>query len=386
MKKKTLEASQNKSAFICVNEGIRNRKKTVVILGVERGGTSMVAGMVRALGVDLGERAGRNHEDPKLLTDDLNRLKARIEEYNSRKLVWGFKIPKATLMLDFFDAHLRNPHYILVFRNIEAIVDSWCNRGADDPIASAMHALKYYGAALDFFARKKRPLAFVSYERGCDNPQELALAIANFLDLTYDEKVLERASSMVSGKGGGYLDLPEYYFHMEELALDASLQLYAKRVECKQRNVNSMAEINEKRPRDLIILEPKGKKFPETFLLEFVLNSKDSNFFPERGLRVYLDFTGEFFPGHAYRPVIHQGRNILRVTTNGNVRRIALGPFKTGYVFNISDVDVFEENSVIEKAGSFVISARQRASKGWVFRALSEIKRTLRLIHQPRQD
>ena len=40
------------------------------MLGVERGGTSMVAGVVRAMGINLGDHAGRNHEDPNFLKDD----------------------------------------------------------------------------------------------------------------------------------------------------------------------------------------------------------------------------------------------------------------------------------------------------------------------------
>ena len=44
--------------------------KTVVVLGVERGGTSMAAGIIRALGVDMGQRAGLNHEDPRFITEE----------------------------------------------------------------------------------------------------------------------------------------------------------------------------------------------------------------------------------------------------------------------------------------------------------------------------
>jgi len=111
-------ATKEKNITLDLN---RKRKipsqRTVVVLGVERGGTSMAAGVIRGLGVDLGARAGLNHEDPLFLTEEQPRLANRIKMRNKETDVWGFKVPKASLMLDFYEKHLRNPYYVIVYRN-----------------------------------------------------------------------------------------------------------------------------------------------------------------------------------------------------------------------------------------------------------------------------
>ena len=52
-------------------------KRTYIVSVIERGGTSMVAGICRALGVDLGDHAGLNHEDPAFLRDDIDLLEKK---------------------------------------------------------------------------------------------------------------------------------------------------------------------------------------------------------------------------------------------------------------------------------------------------------------------
>ena len=87
-------------------------KRTFVVAGVERGGTSMVAGVCRALGVNFGDKAGLNHEDPAFLKENTSQLKQAIKLRNEKCDVWGFKAPKASLYLDFFEKNLRHPFYI----------------------------------------------------------------------------------------------------------------------------------------------------------------------------------------------------------------------------------------------------------------------------------
>lgn len=340
---KALEATKHKKAIVTVVPVNKEEKRTIVVLGVERGGTSMVAGMIRALGVDLGERAGRNHEDPKFLTDDQDKLLEQIKVNNAAKDVWGFKIPKASMMLDFYDKHLRNPHYVLVFRNVEATVDSWCSRGANDPMDSALHAMKYYDTALNYLKGKKRPLVFASYERACDNPEGFAESLAEFVGVPQDEALIKKAASIVTGEGGGYLDLPEYYFHMEAL-------------ECKEWPSDSLniqvqadsekhVELSSKKVGDRVVIEPEKDFFPKDFYLGFELLSKGNDLISEQGLRIYMDFTGGFFPGHAFRPPLRQGKNLIKISTHGNVKRIALGSLRPGYTFGFEQLSIFAVES-----------------------------------------
>ncbi len=337
---KALEGTPNKRAIVQVSPSSRGKDKTIVVLGVERGGTSMVAGMIRALGVDMGERAGRNHEDPSFLTDDKQKLVERIKQNNESKSIWGFKVPKASLMLEFYGRHLRNPHYVLVFRNIEATVDSWCSRGANDPMSSALHAIHYYDQALKFLKENRSPLIFANYERACADPKEFARLLAEFIGVQADEVDIERAASIVTGEGGGYIDLPEYYFHVD--AINSAKWPSEMLMVSFDNNSERMFPRSDKMVNDRIIICPDGKYFPKEFYVGLNLETDDREFEYENGLRIYMDFTGKFFPGHAFRPEIHPGKNLFKISNNGNVRRIALGPLRNGYVFGVSELRCYK--------------------------------------------
>ena len=140
---KTLEKTPTKNLAIFVNPSNALRERTFVVLGVQRGGTSMVAGALRALGVDMG-RAGLNHEDRRFLHASEATLSKVIAERNFELPVWGFKAPETTLQLDFLETALRNPHFICVTRNILAVVDSFMMRGAKNPGLAMLRVLKYY--------------------------------------------------------------------------------------------------------------------------------------------------------------------------------------------------------------------------------------------------
>jgi hypothetical protein len=371
-KPKPLEVTSDKQALIVVRPANKQAEKTYVILGVERGGTSMVAGMIRALGIDLGERSGRNHEDPRFLAEDQDVLKKRIAENNAVRDIWGFKMPKASLMLDFYLQNLRNPHFILVFRNIASVVDSWQTRGGSDPLQTSAHALNYYSTAVDTLSSSGCPLLFANYERGCDQPEDFARSLAEFLDVKEGQSAISKAAAVVTGEGGGYVDLPEFYFHIEALKID---KLAAESVavifpgDAEQKMVYGPKKVG-----DRVILESAGGKFPKNFLLVFTLQASGS-FLAEQGLRVYINFTGDFFPGHAFRPPLTEGLNVLRISTHGNVNQIALGSLNQDAVFGLSDVHCLQDVGNIEAE---ILSVKAVPQRGPFERKLRTIARRVR--------
>lgn len=322
----------------------RDGSKTIVVLGVERGGTSMVAGVIRALGVNMGERAGRNHENAAFLSDDQEKLRNQIKKHNEENDVWGFKVPKASLMVDFYAKNLRNPHFVLVFRNIGSVVDSWCSRGANDPIETAKHSLKYYSAALDSLNNTGFPLMYVNYERACEQKNDFINSIAGFIGIDPDEEIKEKAVSVITGEGGGYLDLPEFYFNISALEPSAGLN---EELMLASIDENEFEKNLARKPGERLVFSPQEEFLPDEFYVSLNLDG-EQQFFEENGLRVYLDFKEKLFPGHAFRPEIHKGKNVIRILTNGNARRIAFGGLRKDAVFSVSDV-IFYRQSDTEK-------------------------------------
>ncbi|MFW5450519.1 MAG: hypothetical protein ACKE9I_02870 [Methylophagaceae bacterium] len=342
---KPLEGTKNKNSIVTVVPAKESEVKTIVVLGVERGGTSMVAGMIRALGIDLGERTGRNHEDPRFLTDDQDKLIEQIQANNLSKNIWGFKVPKASLMLDFYEQHLVNPHYIIVFRNIAATIDSWNTRGGSShSMQTAEHIMNYYHQALTALHGSKSPLIFANYERACIQPEDFAKELATFMGIEHDEVILQKAASIVTGDGGGYIDLPEYYFHIESLNLDnrPKEELAFKYVNGSDTHLQQGKKI----VGDQVVIEVEDEFFPEEFLLGFELHTTDNMIILEQAIRIYMNFSGVFFPGHAFRPPIRNGWNIMKISTNGNVKQIALGGLSPGLNYGISKLMCYSTNNL----------------------------------------
>jgi len=324
----------NKSSSYVLNKPRRSEAmKTVVVLGVERGGTSMVAGIIRALGIDMGKKVGLNHEDPQFLAEDTKVLANRIRARNRESSVWGFKVPKSANFLAFYEEHLRKPYYVVVHRNALAIADSWVQRGAGNPLDVIEHTIRYHTQILDHCRQTKRPVLMLNYERCVASDEgklEAVQTIANFLDVELTEDLKERAEAMITGDGKGYVNLPEHFF----LVTPAAARPERKTIEI----VNLTPDLSDAAGWiDYDSLKKKqihrlasGENLPRRFWMELDVDGSANFDFAAEPLRIYFDFTGQLFPAHCARPKVKPGKNIFLVETSGNASAFAFGPLEPG--------------------------------------------------------
>ena len=315
------------------------RKRTVVVLGVERGGTSMAAGVVRALGINMGQRAGLNHEDPLFLTDETERLKNRIKMRNNQEDVWGFKVPKASMMLDFYEKHLRNPFYVVVYRNPVAIVDSWLQRGAENnPLGVMDRILAYQNAIFEMMKRTRAPILMLNYERALQNDSTRAQAVADvaeFVGIDLTDDLLARAMGMMTGDGRGYVNLPEHFF----AAAPASNSLAGPELAFTRADKSTDSDgwtLHEKIAPRVIYTPADGGMLPKAFLLDVDFDDEGRLDLSGNPLRIYFNFIGEYFPGHCVRPAVNVGTCRYLVETSGQAKSIAFGPMEPGVRFKIA--------------------------------------------------
>jgi len=336
---KPLLATQEKRCCLTLNPPRKTEKqKTVMVLGVERGGTSMAAGVLRALGVNMGDRAGLNHEDPKFLVDDVEKLSARIAGRNKRSDVWGFKVPKLVHRLSFFEKNLRNPYYIIVFRNLLAIADSWQQRGAGDSIDVMERAFKYYDLIMDHCRRTNRPVLMLNYERAVGSEagkEETARELAAFLGVELTEQSLARAVGMITGDGQGYLNLPEHFFAVTatmEMPERRPLELVLQTPELIGRNGWIDFDAPQKK---LVFIRPDKQPLPPAFWLRVNLDVSRGVDLSTCPVRFYFDFIGALFPGHCARPPVQRGVNHFFVETSGMAKALAIGPLQIPAKFRV---------------------------------------------------
>lgn len=313
-------------------------QKSIVVVGVERGGTSMVAGVLRALGVHMGERTGRNHEDPSFQIDDPVRLKRVIKSRNFDYDIWGFKYPRASLMMDFYDENLRNPYYILVSRNIASVVDSWCARGENDPIETALHAVRYYAESLGVIKASSSPAILVNYERACQYPANFIEDLGNFIGTPVLRECKLKALNMITGEGGGYVNVPEHNFYIARVEGKCGS---IKEIEVNSEPVSFIGKVHEVDiPVYGVACYMKDKEaFPEEFYLN-VQSGKAEGF---HDLRFYADFGDGFFARHSYPIDVHEEGSQFKVVSEARMLGVCLAGENKGLVKSLVVVPVLSE-------------------------------------------
>jgi hypothetical protein len=156
-------------------------QETVVILGITRGGTSMVAGAVRGFGYYLGEDLLVNLEDQNFVYKTDEHMKATIARRNRDHGLWGWKYPLAVEYLDRLLPFVRNPLFIIVTRDPTATacaLTRWDDRDAGGALAEAIIQNQ---RNLTFALRHRLPTLYVSYEKAGLNHDLFLTELERFL-------------------------------------------------------------------------------------------------------------------------------------------------------------------------------------------------------------
>lgn len=219
----------------------------VIVLGSPRGGTSMAASLISALGVDLGEMRQADHLNPLGYYEDcdFNHLMSKVLKIASphatglclpeppdlrRAMVacvgdfsalisdrraranggmWGWKATMTPLVFDVLAPLLSKPAFVVVFRNPVMVAKSMVRYAAAKPLLYAQLefetalkiAMRYYQAILDVVERYARiPRFFLSYEECLVNPSQQVQALAAFLHVTNRGAAVRLAAARVASK------------------------------------------------------------------------------------------------------------------------------------------------------------------------------------------
>jgi hypothetical protein len=162
---------------------------TIIVVGVARSGTSMIASVLHELGVPMGDRAGNAvYEDPDIASAIESGNKAAISamaiDRNARFRIWGFKRPEAFLVLPKFLPLFRNPRIISTFRDPAAISQR-------NSISMHQEFLFGLGQAAEktleltrFIKQIDAPVMAVSYEKAMGQPHRFMAGLINFCGLS----------------------------------------------------------------------------------------------------------------------------------------------------------------------------------------------------------
>ncbi len=182
--------SKDDPAVVLMQPRLETEARTYVVFGVPRGGTTMIAGLARMCGLDIGDNLPKNCEDPAFNLDILLKsmsreeaiaaMAATIAQRNAGRTVWGWKFPAAGRYLQGLQASLRDPHLICVFRDPAATFTRNVRRGVD-PFSALKRAEEMQRRNVNILSEWQVPSLVVSYEKAVKRPEATVEAMAAFL-------------------------------------------------------------------------------------------------------------------------------------------------------------------------------------------------------------
>ena len=186
-------------------------KQTIILFGNPRGGTTMIANVVRSMGVFLGDDLPVNLEDSDFNWDVLTRqnstwskaeklasIRESIGQRNSGYDIWGWKYPRIDAYFHDVESDLVNPMLICVFRDVVASTWRGVVRRNEPPLNSLRGAMAVQANNLNIVEKSGLPALLISYEQAIADPLGLASSLSQFMSFNLSDEQLRLHSKKVN--------------------------------------------------------------------------------------------------------------------------------------------------------------------------------------------
>lgn len=228
------------------------RRKTILVLGVGRGGTSAVAGCLRELGVVFPNAHSLKHEwSPLIKTDgsvDREQTRTIFERINLQHNVWGWKSPADAFHVEDFISLVREPRIVVVYRNPLDILNSTAKHDGTPFEAQIQNVAEVQLQLANIVTYANAPIAALSYEQLTESPQRLVEELRHWLGLTPTKAQIDAAVDFVR-TGRGYrnvsFEAPQSDVDQEDLDVDKlriQLALYQQHVRALNERIRCTSE------------------------------------------------------------------------------------------------------------------------------------------------
>ncbi|EDY81951.1 hypothetical protein VDG1235_1571 [Verrucomicrobiia bacterium DG1235] len=202
-----------------INDGLqtfgplsKGKRKTIIVLGVGRGGTSLCSKALNELGVFTGKdsRPPIFEDIPlskALEAHNFEEATKLIEEYNQSYEVWAFKRPTTNDTIETLHNLLSNPIYIVIFRDILAIAQRNSLSMEAKPFPTMHSAISDYQKILAFIEKHTPSTLLLSYEKTLKNPEPFINKLLEFTGLkeTTSEEKRKNAINSIQPSPRDYL-------------------------------------------------------------------------------------------------------------------------------------------------------------------------------------
>jgi len=150
---------------------------TVVVLGPPRSGTSMIAGILRILGVYMGQCNESNNEDPRFnKRHSIESIRALITANNAaHPQQWGWKEPSTHIYFTEVADLVRTPFFVVSYRNIMASAASKLKHTDSGDVGKLTGSYaSHYLRISKLLNNSPAPRLYVNFEKALQDPLGLA--------------------------------------------------------------------------------------------------------------------------------------------------------------------------------------------------------------------
>ena len=186
---------------------------TFIVTGLHRSGTSLVASILRQVGIFMGNDLNDNvHEDEALakilIARDQAGLKRTINERDASYGTWGFKFPMLSDVLEHRDIKLfTNPRIIVPFRDPVSVAVRRSLSDYQDPMPALRSTVDEIAAMVAFVDRLDCPTLLLSYEKALVFPVDFVAAMMRFCDLPRSDTLRQRLIGLIEPNRKPYIDV-----------------------------------------------------------------------------------------------------------------------------------------------------------------------------------
>lgn len=191
--------------------GSRGPGRTIIVTGLKRSGTSLVAAMLREAGMFMGSEINDIvHEGEEiarvLASGEAEALRRTIRDRDVDYLTWGFKLPMLSDRLEPGQISLfNNPHVIVPFRDPLAISVRNSLSEYQEPMRALLDSMRDLEAFVAFIGGLTCPCLLLSYEKMLAFPGELVDAITSFSGIPRNEALRHRLIGLIEPNRPTYI-------------------------------------------------------------------------------------------------------------------------------------------------------------------------------------
>ena len=171
-------------------------RKSIIICGPTRGGTSFAASAFFRLGVPftrdpddkLSIRLEHSELQRAFSVQNWKMLGTTVEDFCYLHSVWGWKLPAIEGQFAKVVQMIPNPHAVMIFKEPLSVAARKATVRKRDPVEHLQEVMRAYGRMAALAASTEDPLLLVSYDKAVANLPAFLKVAAHYAGITsYDE-------------------------------------------------------------------------------------------------------------------------------------------------------------------------------------------------------